>query len=110
QSISGNQCDVGLGTRDENYYRNVPAARRFISYFLKSIIQITLKVPTSDTQAGLKGFNKKGKEIFLQTSINRYLFDLEFIWLAAKKKEARILLLPVKVKESLHFSRMNWKV
>src|SRR5688572_12866310 len=56
-------CDIALGTRNEGYYRDVPTSRRIISRFLKRLIQFTLKVPTTDTQAGLKGFNKKGREV-----------------------------------------------
>lgn len=110
KALSGNQCDVALGIRDDDYYRNVPASRRMISRFLKQLIRLTLNVPTTDTQAGLKGFNKKGREVFLKTSINRYLFDLEFIWLAAREKGLRIQLVPLQVKEGLHFSAMNWKI
>ncbi|MDZ4844870.1 MAG: glycosyltransferase family 2 protein [Chitinophagales bacterium] len=109
-SLQKNQCDVALGIRDENYYENVPPARRFISKLLKSIIRLTLRTPTADTQAGLKGFNKKGREVFLKTTINRYLFDLEFIWLAAKQKDLRIACIPVKVKEGVLFRKMHFSI
>jgi len=109
-SLQKNQCDVALGIRDEKYYENVPPARRFISKLLKSIIRLTLRTPTADTQAGLKGFNKKGREVFLKTTINRYLFDLEFIWLAAKQKDLRIACIPVKVKEGVLFRKMHFSI
>jgi len=110
ETLQKNQCDVALAIRDENYYNNVPAARRFISKLLKHIIRLTLRTPTADTQAGLKGFNKKGREIFLKTSINRYLFDLEFIWLAAKQKDVRIACIPVKVKDGIIFRKMHFSI
>lgn len=110
EALQKNQCDVALAIRDENYYDNVPATRRFISKMLKSIIRLTLRTPTADTQAGLKGFNKKGKEVFLKTSINRYLFDLEFIWLAAKQKDLRIACIPAKVKDGIVFRKMHFSI
>lgn len=108
--LQKNACDVALGIRDENYYENVPPARRLISKLLKSVIRITLRTPTADTQAGLKGFNKKGREIFLRTKINRYLFDLEFIWFAAKQNDLRIACIPVKIKDGIIFRKMHFAI
>ena len=108
--IINNKFDIVLAVRDENYYDDVPFFRKAISWIFKKLIKATLCVPTTDTQAGLKAFNKRGKEIFTQTTINRYLFDLEFVWLAAQQKQINILCLPVPLKKGLHFSRMNWKV
>lgn len=108
--LRNDQCDVALAVRDAHYYENVPAARRFISKLLKSVIRTTLRTPTADTQAGLKGFNQKGKAVFLQTTINRYLFDLEFIWLAAKQQDLRITCLPVKIKQGVVFRKMHLSI
>ncbi|MGB1318368.1 MAG: hypothetical protein ACPG5W_09185, partial [Flavobacteriales bacterium] len=47
-----------------------------------------------DTQGGLKGFNAAGKEIFVQTRVNRYLFDLEFI---QKLSKTQLVLKPIDV-------------
>jgi len=110
ESISKGNHDVALGVRDESYYRQLPAARKLISGMLQRLIRTLLNIPTSDTQAGLKGFNKKGKEIFLRTTIDRYLFDLEFIQLTARQKDLRIGLVPVTVKPDLHFTSMSWNV
>lgn len=109
-ALRDNQCDVALATRDENYYENVPPARKFISKFLKTIIRHTLKMPTADTQAGLKGFNKKGKEVFLKTQINRYLFDLEFVWMASKQKNLRISCIPAQIKKDVRFRKMPFSI
>ena len=109
-ALQKNSCDIALAIRDENYYDNVPAARRFISKLLKSIVRLTLRTPTADTQAGLKGFNKKGREVFLKTTINRYLFDLEFIWLAARQKDLRISCIPVKIKAGVIFRKMHFSI
>lgn len=78
--------DLIIGTRDDSYFHNIPKTRAFISRGLKFLIKKTFKLPTSDTQGGLKGFRNTLKPVFLKTSINRYLFDLEFIYLVAKQK------------------------
>lgn len=109
-ALQKEQCDIALGVRDENYYNNVPVARRLISKLLKTSIRLTLRTPTADTQAGLKGFNEKGRKVFLQTTINRYLFDLEFVWLAAKQKGVRTACVPVKIKEGVIFRKMHFSI
>jgi hypothetical protein len=45
----------------------------------------------------LKGFNAAGREVFLQTNVNRYLFDLEFIQ-KASKTELRMIAKDVMLK------------
>lgn len=80
------QNDIVIGKRAADYYKNISKNRAWISKKFKQIIAFLFKIPTTDTQAGIKGFNKKGKEILLKTSINRYLFDLEMVKLATKEK------------------------
>ncbi len=110
ENLRDNFCDVSVTIRDENYYKHVPAARKLLSKILKGLIRFTLNVPTTDTQAGLKGFNQKGKAVFLKTTIHRYLFDLEFIFLCGKQKDIRLECIPVKVKNDIRFTKMNWRV
>lgn len=109
-ALRRNTCDIAIGVRDGNYYDNVPFARRIISRLLKSVIRHTLRTPTADTQAGLKGFNAAGRAVFLKTKTNRYLFDLEFVWLAAQEKQARISCVPVKVKGDVVFRKMHLSI
>jgi glycosyltransferase involved in cell wall biosynthesis len=92
--VSG-QADVVAGIRDADYYRHVPAVRKFISKALRGLLHAFLRTKITDTQGGLKGFNHKGREIFLQTKIKRFLFDLEFIHLASNSTSASIT--PVKI-------------
>ena len=105
--VEGN--DVAVGIRSKNYYTHLPAARINISKILRWFIKSFLRIPTDDTQCGLKGFNQKGKEVFLQTKINRYLFDLEFIFLAAKNK-MKIKTVEVELRPEVQLSKMNWKI
>jgi hypothetical protein len=76
---------------------------------LRLLIRFFIQIPTDDTQCGLKGFNIKGKEVFLSTSIDRYLFDLEFIFLAAKKK-LTIQKVPVQLKKGIVLSKSNFGI
>ncbi len=99
--------DAVIGSRDESYYSSLPASRRWISHFLKRLNAILLGLKISDTQGGLKGFTKAIKPVFLQTQIDRYLFDLEFIYLLSRMKNARILPVKVKLREGVEFSKVR---
>lgn len=98
--------DVAIGIRGPEYYTHLPKARIYISKFLRFLIRTMLRIPTDDTQCGLKGFNQKGKEVFLQTTINRYLFDLEFVFLSARNKLA-IKTVEVELREGIQLSTMR---
>jgi glycosyltransferase involved in cell wall biosynthesis len=104
------KADIAVGVRDENYYSNVPPARVKISKTLRFFARKLLLLPVSDTQAGLKGFNQKGKAIFLETEIDRYLFDLEFLFEAARNPELKIHPVKVALKPGIVFSKMNSKI
>lgn len=104
------KADVVVGHRSDAYYEGVPADRRRISRFLRWMLQTFLRLKVTDTQCGLKGFNAKGKAIFLQTSINRFLFDLEFVFLASNQKALRLLPTEAVLKPGVVFSHVNLKV
>lgn len=103
------KSDITIGTRGLSYYNNIPAHRIFISKLLKFLIKTLLQIPTDDTQGGLKGMRNEVKQYFLQTEINRYLFDLEFICIASKNK-LNINLIPVVLNENTIVRKMNLKV
>lgn len=85
EALAGNACDLAVGIRPEEYYKHLPKSRVRISKFLRLLIRKFLNISTDDTQCGLKGFGARGKAVFLQTTIDRYFFDLEFIFLAGRK-------------------------
>lgn len=106
-----NGNDIVAGIKDGAYYKNVPKIRVRISKFLRRIIGFFFSIPITDTQCGLKGFNVRGKQIYLQTTINRYLADLEFIYLAFRSKDKmKIVAQPVSLREGVIFRKMNWRV
>lgn len=103
-------ADAVIGKRDENYYTHLPPARRRISRLLRSFNAKLLRLKVDDTQAGLKGFRKNVKDIFLSTTIDRYLFDLEFIYLISAKKEIKVIGYPIALRPGITFSKMNRKI
>jgi glycosyltransferase involved in cell wall biosynthesis len=103
-------CDVVAGVRDASYYKNVPAARRRISRLLRWMLRTFLRLQITDTQCGLKGFNRRGRALFLRTTINRFLFDLEFIFLASNDPDIRLCPAEVELKPDIVFSRVNPRI
>jgi glycosyltransferase involved in cell wall biosynthesis len=101
--------DIAIGIRGLSYYENIPFHRALISKLLKFFIKLLLRIPTNDTQGGLKGMRKEVKQYFLKTEIDRYLFDLEFICIAAKNN-LQISLIPVVLNETTVVRKMNLNV
>ena len=73
------------------------------------MIRILFNIPTTDTQAGLKGLSLKGRDLLLQTKINRYLFDLELVK-SCSKHHLKIIELPVSLKEGVVLSAISYRV
>ena len=84
------QSDLAVGVRDAAYYTQIPPSRRRISRLLRQVNKILFGLKISDTQCGLKGMNRTGRDLFLNTTIDRYLFDLELIMLASRRKEVTV--------------------
>jgi glycosyltransferase involved in cell wall biosynthesis len=108
-ALLDHEGDLIVGKRDKSYSAKIPPQRRFISNFLKGLIKFLTKIPISDTQTGLKGFNSKLKDTFLQTRINRYLFDLEFIKLVSRSRYA-INMTPVQLREGILVPNISIKI
>ena len=102
--------DIAVGTRDDGYYENTPTKRKWISKIVRFVFRTVFRLPITDTQCGLKGFNQKGKQVFLKTTINRFLFDMEFIALASKNKSVVMKPVYVELRKNVVFSRMNLKI
>ena len=101
------QKDVVTGYRDESYYEKIPATRKIISKLFRGLLKVLFRLKTTDTQCGLKGFNRKGREVFLKTKTDRYLFDLEFISLSSRAKDIEVFQQLVYLDPSIEFSKMN---
>ncbi len=108
--LSEDKVDIVVGIRNGNYYKKLPFMRKIISLALKTINFIVFpRLIVKDTQSGLKGFNIKGKEVFLKTKVNSFLFDLEFLVLASRKKDLNISWITVEAREDITFSTIKWK-
>jgi glycosyltransferase involved in cell wall biosynthesis len=100
---------IAAGFRNQNYYKKVPLFRKVLSKAFRTFISL-IGIPVQDTQCGLKGFDNAAKIIFLKTTIDRYLFDFEFLYLAAQQKNIPIYHVDVKLKDGVIFSTMGLSV
>ena len=110
QPLNARRCEVAVGVRDAAYYQHVPPVRTVISKTLRFCTRHFLHLSVSDTQCGIKGFTDKGRQIFLNTQTDRYLFDLEFLFRAARTPGLRVLPVSVQLKPNIIFSRMNARI
>ena len=101
--------DVIIGKRSKEYFTQIPFKRKVISKVFSSVATFFLGLPLKDTQSGMKGFNKKGKEVFLETTINRFLVDTEFV-LRAWKKDLLMKIIEIQPKPYLSFTNFGMKV
>ena len=104
------EYDVCIGVKNDSYYSHVPFLRKAISHFLRFMIRLFLSMPVTDTQCGLKGFRKNVAPLFLQTTINRYLFDLEFVRNCYKGRNLSVKPIPVALNENVHFRKMDYRI
>lgn len=108
-SLVSEKSDLALGYRNQAYYQHTPLVRKVISKSLRFLLKHLIRLPITDTQCGLKGFNEKGKTLFLQTGINSYLFDLEFVMLSNKHK-LNTSAVQVQLKEGVIFTQMKFSI
>lgn len=99
---------IAAGNRDTAYYSHVPFFRRLLSQTLRWLLRNILHQPIDDSQCGLKAFDKAGKAVFLQTTIDRFLFDLEFLMLANGR--VPVTPVPVELRPGVVFSSVGWKI
>ena len=98
--LTENKADVVIASRGESYYNSLSGFRKVLSKSLRSLNGLLFSLKIKDTQGGLKGFNSAGKKVFLNTNINRYLFDLEFVQ-NLSKTELRIEAVDVHLKPEI---------
>ena len=109
--LNNEKHDIVIGVRDNQYYKKLPFLRKFFSISLRLMNHLFFSsMFVKDTQSGLKGFNQKGKEVFLETKINSFLFDTEFIYLASKRKDIRMAKITLHLRDGIVFSTIKFKV
>ncbi len=97
-------ADVAPGMRDDSYFANIPPMRKRISRMLSAMIRTLVRIPFTDTQCGLKGFNEKGRELLFKTRVERFLFDVEFIYLAYHTPGVKVVPVPVTLRSGITVS------
>lgn len=107
QALKKEEVDISIGIKDASYYSHLPWLRIQVSKFLRFLARTFMRISITDTQCGLKGFTHTGRELFLKTTINRYLADLEFIFLADRNKKVKMQAIPVSLKPGVIFSKVN---
>lgn len=98
-------ADVAIGTRSQAYYEHVPFLRTVVSKVLRWILKNVLRLIITDTQCGLKGFNQKGRAVFLKTEIDRFLFDLEFVMRLSRTDDIILIPVDVQLNDGVKFSK-----
>ena len=103
-------ADIVLVSRNHDYLHALPLIRQFYSLMSRVLNRIFLRLRYYETQGGLKGFNLKGKEIFMKTTINEFLFDTEFIYRASLQKDVRMVNVPGITREDLKLNKVPVRV
>lgn len=108
--LESGQYDIVLAKRNETYHRELSVVRRFLSFASRTLNKKILGMKYADAQGGLKGFNRVGREIFLQTTIERFLFDTEFIYKASCRSDIRMNQITADLRENIILPEMGLKV
>jgi len=110
QILHSGNAELVMGKREEDYDQRLSIMRRFASNACNYLNKTLLNLPYKDVQSGLKGMNATGRQLLLKTTINRFLFDTEFIWLASSYSNIRIQALPVTLRPGISFTSMSSSV
>ncbi|NIG56979.1 glycosyltransferase [Chitinophaga sp. Cy-1792] len=105
-----NGMDVVAGERGEAYLRELPRKRRIITRINRTMNKFILRLKVNDAQAGLKGFNMIGRDILLDTTIDGFLYDSEFMYRAGKRPRIRMAGVPVYCRPGITFSAFKMKL
>ncbi|MEG1885775.1 MAG: glycosyltransferase family 2 protein [Alistipes sp.] len=102
--------DVVIAIRNRSYYSKLTPVRKLMSHGSKWLNWLFLNIKYTDTQGGLKGLSQRAKQIMLRTTISDFLFDTEFIVLAARQKGVSITEVESTLRQEVVLSRMSLKV
>lgn len=102
-----NGAEVVLGSRQAQL-STYPWYRRISSICFSLVVRVLLGLNVPDTQCGFKGFSKVAKEqIFDQTTLFGWGFDVELIYIAAKKRKLHIDRVTVSMKHENEGSKIR---
>lgn len=102
--------DILLARRNQSYHSELSLMRRLLSWGSRTLNQKVLGMRYADAQGGLKGFNRVGRELFLQTTIERFLFDTEFIYMASQRTDITMNQITADLRENIILPAMGMGV
>lgn len=102
-------ADVVIATRAQSYQEGLPPIRKMLSFASHLVNKVVFRLPFTDTQGGMKGFNCHGRDVFLQTTIETFLFDTQFIYKAVHS-HADVRAVEAEIKPGMKVSVMGLKV
>lgn len=102
--------DVVAGERGAAYLKELPRKRRVITRISRLLNKVVLRLKVKDAQAGLKGFNAHGRSILLNTTIDGFLYDSEFLYKAGKNPRLKIGAVDVYCRPGISFSAFKIKL
>ncbi len=77
--LNKNTFALVIGKRGKSYFKILPFKRKVMSLGLQMFNYFLTGFKVSDTQAGLKGLDNRGKVVFLKGTTDSFLFEIEFI-------------------------------
>ena len=107
--VESDEIDLALSIRGDTYHESLSDFRRLVSKGLISLNKKLFRLSIGDTQGGLKVMNRKGAEAFLETKIDRYLFDLEAMKIASGKG-LKIKGVEVRLRDRIELPSLGFKV
>lgn len=102
--------DVVIAVRNRSYHARLSPLRKAMSYGSKLLNRLFLNIPYTDTQGGLKGLSPRAREVMLRTRIRDFLFDTEFVVLAARSGRLRIREIETSLRPGVVMSSMSGRV
>ncbi|RFS20913.1 glycosyltransferase [Chitinophaga silvatica] len=102
--------DIVAGERGEAYLNKLPPKRKRITQISRFLNKMVLQLKVEDAQAGLKGFNVYGRNVMLETNINGFLYDSEFMYNAGKRSHLKIGAVSVACRSDIQFSTFRTKL
>ena len=99
--------DVVVANRNHTYYSQLSTRRKLASHASRFLNFMLLGLTHTDTQGGLKGFNRKGKAFLASTRIKQFLFDTEFIYKASLDDTTFIKEVPVDLRSEVMLPDMK---
>lgn len=102
-----NGYELVVGKRSKDYFDKLSLKRQVISRTLKAMNYLWLPQELTDTQAGIKGFKKELKYLFLRNQTNSFVFEIEFLIRASRLRNLEYTTVTVAPNENITFSNFS---